>query len=467
MGDTVRVFITVTLLVGSVVALIFSRRNRVHLHTASLILFWLIVLEAMLAQARDTLTIAGQQVEFLGYVQFACWLFLGVVFLLRGESNRGTVKELFGPTLRWAFLFALVCIVSIIYTPRPYYALAWAYKLILVLCILGVLNRWIVSWRDTFTVFRYLVFAFLVVTTLPLSLLMIEPAAFWTEQRGGGIFGSISSSEAAAVLFILTLALSDGTGQKKYNWIFPIALFMMLIAGGKAAIAACFVSVIVYLLSTGRAMLRRFVLFTGFIGLFFLFIFRIDLPLTLYLESYFMTGDQLENLTGRIQLWELASGFILDNWFWGHGYLSSRVSFLPTAYWTPISMHNSFVEVLYNNGFLGLTVLLLIHVMILRNLRRIAQIRKRLPRQISFIYAALLALYVNSILNGMVSVYFGAHATKGFIIFLVILMMSNRVIALSQRLPGIIGPDFGSQMIRNLTKMAPTIAHLQRSSAST
>ena len=67
-------------------------------------------------------------------------------------------------------------------------------------------------------------------------------------------------------------------------------------------------------------------------------------------------------LTARTELWGLAMPFIRNRPILGYGYASSRFISLQVGgvSWDPGHMHNGFLEALYNNGFLGLFLMLAI-----------------------------------------------------------------------------------------------------------
>src|SRR5262249_53364796 len=129
-------------------------------------------------------------------------------------------------------------------------------------------------------------------------------------------------------------------------------------------------------------------------------------PLGDSLQKYESAGAG-STLSGRTNLWSVVWPEIVHHPIVGHGYRSSRFisQEVEGAFAEAGHTHNSFLEVLYNNGVVGLIPILFMIWLIVTNL---AFVLKRTPTQQVRYYAALsLALFVQLLVWGMVSPTFG------------------------------------------------------------
>lgn len=118
----------------------------------------------------------------------------------------------------------------------------------------------------------------------------------------------------------------------------------------------------------------------------------------------------------------------------GHGYLASTfVQFQVNGVdWPAPQLHNGFVEVLYNNGLIGLIPILVINFVIARNL---IQVLRRAPSTgaIYRLGAGCLALYAHLFLNGLFNASFGGRVRPPFILLLSLVLVSNKLLELLPR----------------------------------
>jgi O-antigen ligase len=85
-------------------------------------------------------------------------------------------------------------------------------------------------------------------------------------------------------------------------------------------------------------------------------------------------------------------------------------------------LHNGFLEVWYNNGLFGLFIMLMMHGVIVRNLIRVM-------RTISLPLAAgCFAVYLNILINGMVSRAFGSRPDATFMMLFALVFVSERLL---------------------------------------
>jgi len=192
----------------------------------------------------------------------------------------------------------------------------------------------------------------------------------------------------------------------------------MLMALGKSGILASVFSVLLFFLLQ-KQVARSMVVMLG-IAAVALVVLSVT-PVAGHLQSY----QGAATLTGRTLIWAQGISAMKQNWLLGHGYLSTYFSFYG-------HLHNGFLEVAYNNGLVGLGILLMLHFMILRNvflsIRHAAALRAARPRDQKSLRAYILAvgslaLYANLTLNGLFNATFGGRPRSPFMLFLALFVM--------------------------------------------
>jgi O-antigen ligase len=86
-------------------------------------------------------------------------------------------------------------------------------------------------------------------------------------------------------------------------------------------------------------------------------------------------------------------------------------------------IHNSYLEVLYNNGIVGLIPILAINIIITVNLGRV--VRRPGSQEIRYYAAGALALFVHLQVWGLTAMTFGSTADLRFMTFLALLLLSE------------------------------------------
>ena len=159
-------------------------------------------------------------------------------------------------------------------------------------------------------------------------------------------------------------------------------------------------------------------------------------PLATHFITYQEQG-QLSTITGRTDLWKAVWPEIMQHPIVGHGYLGSRFLSEEVAgtFGGAGHTHNGFIEALYNNGLVGLCILVGIHFVIVKNLWR--AIKDPPNRNAHFLAVGSSAIYVNLLVNGLFNATFGGRASTPFMLLLGLLVVSEvlrRNIGLSVRL---------------------------------
>jgi O-antigen ligase len=146
-------------------------------------------------------------------------------------------------------------------------------------------------------------------------------------------------------------------------------------------------------------------------------------PLGKTLQKY-TESDNASTLTGRTDLWNDTWPSIKDHLILGNGYRASRFlsEEVQGAFAEAGNMHNSFLEILYNNGLAGLIPITAMNVIIVINLKRV--IIRPPNTETRYYAAAALALYTHLFVWGLVAVTFGGAPDDRFMMFFAILLIS-------------------------------------------
>jgi len=247
----------------------------------------------------------------------------------------------------------------------------------------------------------------------------------------------------AGTLLLLALSLNS---LRKRAWLVGFGVFgatAMIMAGGKTGIIGGIVSVALFYVLQGRFAAG----FSWLVGTFVLgcIVFAVT-PLPTYFNSYSQAGG-LSSLTGRTDLWRAVWPDILGHPVAGHGYMASRFlgSHVSGEEWATHT-HNGFIEVIYNNGLVGLIILLAIMRATAKNLRqalwipRGARIRLlavgsgptwinllRHPhnRKVRLLAISSGAIWINLLINGLTNATFGGLPSSPCMLLLGLLVVSE------------------------------------------
>jgi O-Antigen ligase len=396
-ADPKRAFFSVTLLIW--VFLMISEDIFVHLGTAS--------------------SAAAGAFGAGAYQQVAAWVLSFLVLIFMTIRHPGYVKGLLSGQFKWISLFALVALISVPISVSPSYSLAWVFKMVLVIFLLRALESCLERREDAIRTFQFLLAGILAVAVGRFVAPFLAPGEAFRQGRLELIAGASGYGGLLLVLVLINWKF------KKSPWLIAAAIFgvvMMLLAGGKAGILASVLAVIVFFLTIKGA---RQALAALLVLCFTLAIFIAFTPLGSYLQRYSQSG-QASTLSGRLDLWRVIWPEILARPIFGHGYLTSRflsvevVGVFPEAGQT----HNSFLEPLYNNGILGLVIIVILNVLIVRNL--FVAMKNRSDSTIHYLAAGAFAIYVNLFVWGMFTATpFGGQPNSAFMTFLAVFVVSG------------------------------------------
>lgn len=368
------------------------------------------------------------------YSEILAWMFyLGAVFVL-WVPVRQYLGRYFTGDFKWLTIFAFVCVASCAYAPRSLYGLAWAFKLSVVVLLLVLCSTQIRDLQDTVSFLRFTFWAYAVVAFLPVVLGFLSGSPFDDEGRMSPIVNADALSADAAAVSVLALTLFSrikGEGLRTSAMLVGTAAFVVaILAGGKAGIIGGVFAGVLFMVVRGR-----FGSALGYVGVAMLLVcvLALSTPLGDYFTHYREAGSA-STLTGRTLLWNAVLPAIRQKPILGHGYLASTfVQFQVNAVtWGAPHLHNGFVEVLYNNGLIGLIPIVAINFVIARNLILVLR-RTPSTSAIFRIAAGCLGLYAHLFLNGLFNASFGGRVRPPFILLLSLVLVSNKLFDLVPR----------------------------------
>ncbi len=354
------------------------------------------------------------------YGEISLWVLAFSILLILLIRNPGLLHHMPSGQSKWLFGFAALCILSAIYSSHPLFSAAWGFKLLLVILVLRTCSRLIQDEHDLISFVRATFWAccFLMVYEA-----LADPSSWVTN---GGRLGQSPTSLAVVAGIALVLSFSL---RSLSNPIWPAifsftAALIMILSGGKAGIIGGVLSAVFFFLLRKRVG-SAIALLIGLVGLGVLLL--MSTPLRFYAEAY-TEKDQADNLTGRTDLWVGALPLIRQSPIIGHGYMASKYisNQIEDVRWEAGHLHNAFLDVLYNNGVIGLLLILYMHGMIVKNLLR-AIGQKGVSRVSYEIATAFLAIYLNLLVNAFFNAIIGGRPNSLFMIFLAIFVGSENL----------------------------------------
>jgi len=366
------------------------------------------------------------------FQQGAAWVLAGFVLLLVSFSRTQYLRAMFSGPYKWVSFFALLAVASVPLSPSPKYSLAWAFKLVLTVLLLRACGSSMERSEDVISFLYTFLAGFSAVVLLRLAETFAGPESIFQGGRLNEIASPTGLSTIAGILLLLAMTLF---AVRRRGWLLFLAGFGILVtilAGGKTGIVAGVFSTILFFVLQKRV---RYALGLLVIFLSIGAVLLATTPLAKYFEDYNRSGNA-STITGRTDLWTAVWPAIREKPIVGHGYVASRfLSFDldKDLGWEPPHTHNSFLEPLYNNGFPGLLLVLIMNFIIIRNLLRV--IRHPASREAYFLGVGGFAIYVCLFINGMLKVTFGGSPDICFTMFLALLVVSVKLLEMSQSEP--------------------------------
>jgi O-antigen ligase len=371
------------------------------------------------------------------YDQAILWIvaLLGLLIIVLKDPH--SLRGLFRGDYRWVSWITVVSVVSCAYAPNPAFSLAWAFKLMLVVLVVHICSQQISGMDELRQFLNVTVWGFLVLSLAPTlrSIFEADPLGEYgsgaLEQRFREAPTAISG--IAGLLAILCLMLYSPGKRRWPLWVGAGALIIMVAAGGKTGIVAgIFAGILFYAL---QKRFKAVLIFAGIAGVMLVLALKYT-PLSEYMANY----SQLEagsSFTGRTGLWAFVLPFILQKPIIGYGFNASRFIAVvhPDTPFASTHMHNSLIEAMYNNGLIGLSLILMVQFVIVRNLWR--TIRIAATPELRYMAVGCLAAFINLFINGMFNATFGGRPDAPYMMLIGLVVVSIRLLQLSTTEPSL------------------------------
>ena len=398
-----------------------------------LIIWWGLLVSEEVFSYRSTLTSTSTS-DFASeaYAQGILWLialFGLLVVLVRSPQQ---LRGLFQGDYKWVSWIAVASILSSVYSPNPAFSLAWAFKLGLIVVVVHVCSREMTEIEDMRKFLYVTIFAFVFLTVLPTlrSLFEADPLGEYgsrdLEQRFREAPTELS---AIAGLLVLLCLMVYSRGRRRWPLaVGALGFILMIVAGGKTGIVAGFVSGLLF-----YALQRRVKAALGFAAVMLIaMVLALEFtPLAAYMQNYSRL-EQFSSFTGRTGLWQFVLPYILQRPILGHGFNSSRfIAVLhPDTPFSSAHMHNSLLEAFYDNGLIGLGLVLMILFVIARNLYRV--MRSTESGEVRYLAVGGMAALVNLFINGMLNSTFGGRPDASYMMLIALVVISTHLLRMSQ-----------------------------------
>jgi O-antigen ligase len=396
-------------------ALVGAREST--LSSALVIWTFLMISEAIFVHNRTTATAEKGNVDPSALYQAVSWILSLCALTLISCFRPAYLRRLFVGPLKWPSLFAIVVVISCPLSTKIMYSAALAFKLCVIVLVLSAMGEAIEDETGVLKLFAALFLGILITVSMQSIGPFLQPGPAFVNGRLGAMIGLSGTCGVLLLLSLLFLWI------KRNPWFLFCACYsvlVMMLAGTKGGIVASFVSLMMFFLLLKRP--AQAIAVCALFGVIFVLCLLFT-PLGSTLEKYSESGNA-STLTGRTNLWSATLPEVETHPILGKGYRDSRFlsEDVPGAFAEAGNMHNSFLEVLYNNGLAGLIPIVAMNILIVVNLRR-ALLRPR-TLQLRYFAAAASALYIHLFVWGIVSVTFGGAPDNRFMTFLALLVIS-------------------------------------------
>jgi len=395
----------------------FVGERNSFLYANLIIWVFLMISGAVFIHNQTTASAEKGNVDPSAIYQALSWILSLAVLALITCFRPGYLRRLLRGPLKWAVIFAIVTMLSSPLSPKFAYSATLSFKLCIIVLTLCAIGEGVDDEAGIHSFFVALFVAMLIVVLAE----FLRPIILSSDPFSGGRLGAmIGLSGTAGVLLLLSVLFLWLT---KSPWFLLCALFsvvVMMLAGTKGGMVASFVSLMMFfffLKKPAQALL---------VSLVFSVIFALALmftPLGHALQKYTEAGSA-STLTGRTDLWTATWPSIKSHIVLGNGYRASRFlsAEVPGAFAEAGNMHNSFLEVLYNNGLAGLIPIVMMNLLIVFNLKE--PILRPVTSQQRYFAAAALALFTHIFVWGLIAATFGGAPDDRFMVFFAVLVMS-------------------------------------------
>lgn len=425
-SDMLPAFSAGILIIGVVCVVAGRSGDQEETHRRLTFLLWWFILSSeeffvRLSQTEDTVRGNFAPEAFEEAIIWVIVFFCGAILMLR---KPGSLRGLWQGSYKWLTVYAGLCLISCAYATQKTFSLAWTFKLCIVILLLQMCRSQINDEKKLKTFLNATLWGLAFLALLPPVRALFLEGPMFEDGRLGNSISPTGLSGIAGTLFLTALAVRPIVGRRWTGFLAVAGAIVMFLAGGKSSIIAGLLSAMFFFLMQKRIGAAAGVV-TGVLAIGMVVVSMT--PVSGYLMNYAQSGEAA-TLTARSGLWELAMPLILSRPLQGYGYASSRFISVQVGgvAWDPGHMHNGFLEALYNNGALGLAVMIALHAVIIRNAFRVLRDPKVNARYRG-LAAGCAAIYLNILMNGMVNATFGGRADGPFLILLALLVIGERV----------------------------------------
>lgn len=393
-----------------------ARERESFLLSALVIWVFLMISQVFFTHPQTTANAAQGHLDPSAFLQALSWILSFLALALITWSRPAYLRRLFVGPLKWASIFAIVAVLSCPLSPKPAYSLALVFKLCVIVLTLCAMGEAIEDEKGIDRLFAALFLGMLMIVTKAFIMPFLGPDSNFANGR----LPMVGLSGSAGVLLLLCLLFLFLKKNLLFLLCAAYAVMVMMVAGNKGGMAASFVSLMLFFVLLKRPAQALAVSF----GFAIILALAMALtPLGHSLEKYSQEGNA-GTLTGRTNLWAAAWPNIESHPMFGNGYRASRFlsEEVPGAFQEAGNMHNSFLEVVYNNGLAGLVPILIMNVLIVVNLKNV--ILRPPTLQLRYYAAAALALQAHLVVWGLVAVTFGGAPDDRFMTFFALLLIS-------------------------------------------
>jgi O-antigen ligase len=368
------------------------------------------------------------------YGESLSWVICFLAVLLCTTRIPKFFSQIFKGNYRWMSLFALLCVISCAYSPKPLFSLVWAFKIVLIALLLQVCWYQIDSFQDILSFLKVTFFGYAIVAFQPVIVSAMRGEMFDEEGRMSIIVNPDALSADAATVFLLALTLFSRVkdeGLRMSAIVFGFSGFaVMVLAGGKAGILSGLVAGALYfLIRRGIGHTLGYVIAAAGIGL----LLASFTPLGEYMTRY-SSGGNAATLSGRTLLWTAVLPAILASPILGHGYVAATFVYveLNAVGWAAPQLHNGFLETAYNTGGLGFILMMTVIFVIARDLIRV--MKKTNPADpIYRVTAGCIAIYAVLLINGLFNGTFGGRVRAPFALLMALILVSGKLVKQTER----------------------------------
>jgi len=418
---------------GSVLVVLFyftlgisSGRARDPKTVALVIVWFLISSEAFFMRSTEGDETLHGSFVFGAYAEASMWVLSFAALLIVTLRSPQYLNRMFRGPYKWLSLYGLLCLVSTIFSPQPLFSLAWALKLLVAILLIELYASQVCEVDDITRFLRTLFWAFAFISIAPLFTAVLDPVSMFEEggRLGGYVSWDLATTESGLlVLLAITLFNSSrSSAQRKLLWVFGgLGAVLMVLYGGKTGNIAGLLGVFLFCVlqkkvGTGLGLVAGIVAIGALILLL--------TPLGAYLHEYQASGLG-STLTGRTPVWESTVAAIWKRPVFGYGFMATK--FMSTSMeleWAAEKAHNVFLEVLYNNGLVGLAFFVAMNAAILKNLSRVIR-RSRATASFRSMAAGCLAIQASVLLNGIAASLFGGRVSGPSIMLMALVGVSD------------------------------------------